>query len=928
MVGLDLDWSRDLNLARVEVWEKLDRIRRDLPEDIEDITVDNSWHSRESDDPILEARLSSNLDLSESYDLLDRRIVKPLQRVPGVAQVRLDGVNPREVRINLRLADLERHNIDLREVSAVLRGSNFNESLGKVTEGETRFVLRTVGSFKTVDEIRDLVLRADGLRLRNVADVVYEEPPLEYGRHLDGKFAIGLTISAEAKANSVEVCERLEERIAEMNDEPELRGVSCLIRHNEGKEIKKTIRGLLYTGLFGASLASIVLLAFLRRISTTLVSVLTIPFSLIVTCGIVWTLGSTMNTMTLLGLIVGVGMLVDNAVVVIENIFRYQELGYDRKDAARLGAREVSVAVIAATLTSVIVFLPIVFNKPTRMNIQFREIGITVCLTLLASLFVSQTLIPLATSWAIRSKPRPRETWMVWLESLYVRVLRFNLHHRWLTPIVAIAIAASAVYPFRQVDINFDTTKPRLYVHISYRFSEPLPLEKKEEVISFVESRIEPHRKELGAAYIYSYWRDRFALTRVYLHEGDATPENMAHVRTVLKKHLPEIPGLKLEIAQRRKFWRRDSGKRVAFQLFGEDSEILVELAVEARRRLETIDGLTEHFVSDEEGNEELHVEPRRDLLAQYDVTPDQLAQRVGLTFRGRRLRRFRTDDGEREMRLTLEEQKNETTSQLHNLPMWTRDGTKVPLAALADFRVIDGPQRIERENRLTSVWVGAKYTKGTREEYVPKVEEALASMQFPYGYSWTFGSWRARQREQHREFLVNLSLALILVFAVMAGIFESVQRAIALMVSLPFALTGAIWTLSLTETGFDQPAAVGVILLIGIVVNNGIVLIEHMSSYQRQGMAREDAMVKGGTERLRPILMTALTTLIGLVPIVVQQPALGDMYYYSMALVIMGGLAASTFLTCLLLPTTVTLVEDATTYLSRLLRFAKAHDS
>ncbi len=237
-VRLEFDWSVDLHLARVEVWEKIDRIRRDLPEDMEDIAVGDHYHSRETDDPILEGRLSSDLDLSANYDLLERRIVRPLQRVPGVAQVRLDGVSPREVHVNLRLADLELHNIDVREVSRILRSSNFDQSLGKVTEGDTRYTLRTLGSFRDVKEISDLVLRADGLRLRNVADVTYEEPELEFGRHLDGNFAVGISVNAEASANVVAVCEALEERIASMDEGADQRALlSARIRSMAEKSI-------------------------------------------------------------------------------------------------------------------------------------------------------------------------------------------------------------------------------------------------------------------------------------------------------------------------------------------------------------------------------------------------------------------------------------------------------------------------------------------------------------------------------------------------------------------------------------------------------------------------------------------------------------------------------------------------------------------
>jgi HAE1 family hydrophobic/amphiphilic exporter-1 len=919
VIRLNFTWDTDMNLARVEAWEKVDRIRRDLPDDIGDITIGPNWDSREADMPIVEGRLSSRLDLSASWDLLERRIVRPLERIPGVAQVRLDGVNPREVRINLDVERLEAHHIAVTEVARVLQRSNFDQSLGEITEGDSRWALRTVGTFKSVEEIRNLPLRSDGLRVGDVADVVYEEPPLEYGRHLDGDFAVGITVSQESKANTVEVCDAVEARVAEMDSDPELEGVNFLVWFSQGREIRRTLKDLMFTGIFGAILACVVLYIFLRRVSTTLVSVLCIPFSLIVTCGFVWAQGHTLNTLTLLGLIVGIGMLVDNAVVVIENIFRHQEMGDDQKKAARLGAREVSTAVIAATLTSVIVFLPLIFNKPSEMNLYLKELGVTVCLTLLASLFISQTLIPMAMSWFIRSRPRPKSRIMVAAENHYERVLRFNLRHRWLTPIIGISVLASMYFPFRHVDMNFDANETEMFVAVRYQFSEEPSLQIKEDYVDQVEAALNPHREELLTKSIYSFWSDRWTMTRVYLKDGEANEDNIAKVRARLREILPEIAGLKLEVMENRQFWRQDRGKRIALQIVGEDSEMLAELADVAKQQFEARPEFTEAFASSQEGGQELHVNLDRELAARLGVNPSQPAQAVGLTFRGRRLQRFRTPDGDVEMRMTLDERETESISQLRNLPIWTSAGEKVPLASLATFEQVPGAEHINRDNRLTSVWVGARYTEGTREDHIPTATAIANGLNLPYGYSWTFGRWQERRQEKQQEFITNLVLALLLIFAVMAGLFESVQQAIALMVALPFAISGAWWILWLWHTDFDQPAAVGLLLLIGIVVNNGIVMLEHINGYRRTGMDRFEAMARGGRERLRPILMTALTTLLSLVPMVVQKPSLGGIYYYSMALVIMGGLFVSTFLTSVLLPTNTTLVEDSFSLIRRL---------
>jgi len=325
-------------------------------------------------------------------------------------------------------------------------------------------------------------------------------------------------------------------------------------------------------------------------------------------------------------------------------------------------------------------------------------------------------------------------------------------------------------------------------------------------------------------------------------------------------------------------------------------------------------------FSGSEERQQEIHVNLDRELASRMGISAMQPAEVVGLTFRGQRLQRFRTSDGEREMRVTLDEKETETVSQLRNLPIWTEEGEKIPLASLATFEEKPGDQWINRDNRLTSVWVGAKFEDGTREDYIPLVTASLNGMDFPYGYSWTFGRWEERRKENAQEFLTNLCLALLLIFAVMASLFESARQALTLLISLPFALAGAFWTLYATGTDFDQPAAVGLLLLIGTVVNNGIVMLAHVNHYRNEGLPRYEAMLRGCRERLRPVLMTALTTLVSLTPMVVQKPSLGGVYYYSMALVIMGGLTLSTFLTLILLPTATTLVEDSTSWVARML--------
>ncbi len=912
-VNLNFDWGTDMKMKRVEVREKLDRMMKDqLPDDLDRIDIGGDWDPSAGGEQIIEARISSGRDLSKGYDLLDRKIIRPLERIPGVAVVRLDGVNPREVRINLRLSDVQRHGVDPREILRRLNANNVDRSLGVLRGSERDQMVRAVGAFQTVDEIADLVVGANDVRLSDVADVTYAEPPLEYGRHLDGQFALGVSVAKESSGNTIEISREVKARIAEMALDPELEGINFLVWEDQGREILETMVDLRDSGVLGGILAAAVLYLFLRRASSTAVAVVCIPFSLVFACGVIWAMGGTLNTITLLGLIVAVGMLVDNAVVVMENIARHEENGVPRRRAATVGSREVTVAVTAATLTSVIVFLPIIFSRPSEMNIYLKELGITVSLTLLASLFISQTLIPLMMSRFISARRREGAgDWMQRLGARYERVLGFALRRPWIAPVVGLAVLGSAVWPFLKIDKNFDVSNTEMFVQVSYHMSEPLSLERKEELVTRVEEILEPHKASLDVRSIYSFWSQDWMMTRLYMEEGHATEKDMNEVRRKLKSLVPKFAGVRLEVQDNIPFWMRDRGKRIAFQLTGEDTEVLTVLAEEARIRLEEIPGLFDFYTTAEGGKLELQTRIDRERSRIYGVDAGTPAEVVELSFRGRRLPRFKGPDGEVEMRLTLDERETRSVEQLHNLTLIPASGAAIPLASVAEFATVKGPEEIVRDDRVTNVWVGARYEEGVKEEYLAKAKALLDEIDLPYGYAWEASLFQRGRNESRMEFFTNLLLALGLIFAVMAGLFESVRQALSLMVSLPFALAGATWTLYVFGVDFDQPASVGLFLLLGTVVTNGIVMIEHINMYRRGGMERREAMLRGGRERLRPVLMTTATTLLGLLPMVIQKPSLAGVYYYSMGLVIMGGLAVSTILTMVLLPTTVCLTED-----------------
>lgn len=911
-INLNFALNVNMGLARAEIHERIDRIKNELPEDLERIIISENWNPRETGETIMEARLSSGRDLSKNYDLLERKIVKPLERIAGVAVVSLDGVNPREVRINLDLKKLKQHKIDPRSVWRDIALNNQNAAVGILRNSDRKITLRSLGAFISVEEISQLPLSQSNLKLADIADIRFQEPPLEYGRHLDGQFAIGLNVAKESSANTITISDAIYEKIEKMKQDPELQGINFLVWQDQGKEIRNTLGDLKQTGLFGAILASLVLFLFLRRFSSTMVVVFCIPFSLIVTCGVIWLQGKSLNTISLLGLIVGLGMLVDNAVVVMENIDRYQRKGYQGRVAAILGAKEVSIAVITATLTSLIVFLPMIFSKPTNMNIILQELGITISITLVASLVISQTLIPLAST-KLRSNKQEniKSPIMDWLKIKYASILKFTLKHSWLAIASGILVLVATIYPVKNMNFNFDAAPTQMFVGIQVLISEPLSLTAKEKVINQIENKLKPHKEKFNIKSIYSWWSENHSIVRLYMKSGYQNEMAMSKLRRELPKILPEIAGVKLQVQSNGAFWRRNSGKRVAVRLNGPDTETLGRLADKALANVEGITGLFDFYSTSEGGQIELHTELNRDRLSNYGVSANQPASLIEMTFRGRNLPRFKSQNGEVEMRLLLGDEQDTSISDVKNLSINKQDGTLIPLESIADFSHQKGPGQIQRENKVSSIWIGARFLEGKKSEYQKKLKEALKEMPLPSGYQWQFNvNWRGAKQSQ-QDFILNLLLALGLIYAVMASLFESMRQALALMISLPFALAGAFWSLFLAGVDFDQPASIAILLLLGIVVNNGIVMIEHINLYRREGLERSNAMIRGGQERLRPIIMTALTTLVGLVPIVIQKPTLGGVYYYSMAYVIIGGLLFSTILTTIFLPATIAIIED-----------------
>lgn len=917
-VDLRFEWGYDLDIVRMQVSEKVDQIKPELPDTIGDVRI---FSFSSTDIPVVQGRISSpGVDLSENYDLLESRVLNRIRRVPGVARVDLDGVEPREIFIDLALDKIKLHSVEVEQLIGRIQGSSANLVLGEVSHGGLRYTARVLGSFETVKELQELVIDPRGLRLGDVAEVTYEEPPIRYGRHLNHQDAIALEVFKESTANTVEVVRAVETVInQDIAEDPLLQGIDLFMWENQGDQISNSLNGLTKAGLYGALLALIVLYVFLRNIGTTLTVSLSIPFSIIAACGAMFFLGKTLNILSMMGLMLGVGMLVDNAIVVLEAIDRKKRTEADPKVAAYEGAKSVGMAVIASTVTSLIVFLPLIVGSRTQLSTWLGEMGVTISLALICSLFSSLTLIPLMASRLLRKQTKPVEGVTV-LENAYVKALDWTLRRPVATFFILLAVFIGGIIVptaggLLKTDQFSGQVNERLY--IDYEFSDFVYKSEAERVVTRLEQYLEEHREEFLIDSIYSYYASNEAGTTLTLARKDLDDEQVKELRGKIRDGFPEIPGV-------RPFFYEDDdngGGSTYFSvnIFGQDSGVLAGLAAEAERRLETVGGVQDISSTLGKSRKEIQVSMDREKAARLNLSAQDVASTFSFVLGSFRLPRFSDGDKEVETWMALRLEDRQDQADLKELQFREIEGRPVLLGDIATFEVVDKPEEIRRENRKVQVALRATYEgedwDGAREE----IASLMDAFSFPGGYSWSWSSRLIEQDEQAAQMGVNFILALILVMLVLASLFESLAQPCAIVSSIFFAAPGAFWLLIATDTSFNLMSQIGCLILMGIVVNNGIVLLDHMNQLRARGLDRREAALQAGRDRMRPILMTASTTIVGLVPLAFGGSKVGGLFYYPLAVTVVGGLMSSAVLTLLALPYINMVMEGIAAWLKRL---------
>ncbi|MFH0778939.1 MAG: efflux RND transporter permease subunit [Candidatus Eisenbacteria bacterium] len=911
-IFLEFDWGLDMDILRVDARERIDRVRADLPSDVEHIFVQGF---KSTDIPVLVLRISSGKDLSRSYDLIERRIVNPLRQVPGVAKVTYYGVERKEITIEFDLHRIEKHSVDVGTVLARLSATNRNVTAGKIDEIERKLPVRVLGDFKTLRELETFPVSGN-LTLLDISNIRYQEPPLNYGRHLNRDRAVGVEVMKESGYNTVKVAQDARRKLNEIAKDPALEGLSILTFTDLSEEILKGLNGLLQAGAIGALLACVVLFFFLRNIAATLTVGLAIPFSVVSACVFIYFAVRSFNILSMMGLMLSVGMLVDNAVVMLESIFRHRQAGADPTTASVAGASEVIPAVVTSTLTTIIVFLPLVIGARTEISVWIGETGKTIFAAVICSLIVSITLIPLFMhrfGHLVRTQP---SRFVAGLTERYKRHLKWSLEHRWKMAGIMFAIFVSIVFPFSKMEKSAFSGMQVESVRINYSFSENMNHHVTERYVNEVEEYIASQSKELKMKSLYSVFGDNYATTAIYPHPEFTGEESIKQIREKLRKELPKLPGVELKLGGREEGGRSGT---ISVNIFGDAGPTLNRLADEVARRLAFIPELKDVDTQREKGREEIQVIVDRELAVTKRLAPATVARAVAMFFRGFQVSTLRAENEEIEIWARVREEDRTKLDNLKRIKLTNSAGDAVPLASVATFAIEKGPAQIERQQRKTVAVVTGHYEAADTPSIRSKISKVLSGMTFPAGYSWRYGSFFEEESATQKEMLVNMLLALVLVYVVMASLFESLVHPFAIMFALPFAFVGVTWFLFVSGTPFNIMAQIGLLILIGIVVNNGIVLIYRIHQLREEGMERTEAIITGASQRLRPVLMTAATTIFGLIPLALGRSSVGNAMYYPMARCVIGGLVASAFLTIIIVPGLYASLEDASNRVKRL---------
>jgi len=936
-VTVSFEWGTDLDEAANELRTRLDRVRNQLPDDADTPQI---FKFDVNQFPIMFLSVSGDMEPRLLREFAEDQIQYRIERVPGVGQVSVFGGVRREIHVNLALEKLRALDLPVNQVVNLMRQENANSPAGSVEEGGFDLTLRTQGQFQDLNQIRNLVLtirQGVPVYLRDVATIEDGAEEVRQLVRINGQPGVRMNIQKQSGSNTVAVARGIQDEVERINqDFPQ---VNVRVLNDTSRFIERSIGTVKEHALIGGALAILILLVFLRNIRSTLIVSLSIPISLIATFALLYFSGFTLNTVTLGGLALGVGRLVDDAIVVLESTFRHREAGKSKKDAALIGTQEVGTAIIASTLTTIIVFVPIAFLSGIT-SVLFSQLAYTVAFALFCSLLVALTLIPVLCSKYLQVEPPSADLhpWLYFivhgmgdglekLDGQYQRALGWALHHR--KTVVAGAAASFAVtllfIPYIGVELAPETDESQ--VNINLDLASGMRLEQTDAVARRMEEIIKREVPEIdnivvqvgGGGGPYNPGGSR-AQIQLRLVDRENRTRSTQEIAARLNESLNIEPGVRVRSnpsGGSMNFLRGGGGgdERASLEIRGYDIDYANTLAQRVQNEIQQIPGITAVRVSRDEGIPEMLIRPDRIKAALFGLNVSSLGDVLQTAVAGRQAGLFRENGKEYNIVVRLQENDRNQLANVDLIPVSTPLGGTIPVGGLISKNRQEGPVAIDRQDRERIITVSANFfgrdLGSVMRDIEARVNPIRAALPVNGGFSIIYGGEYEEQQESFRQLLFALLLAVLLVYMIMAAQYESWRDPLIIMFSIPLGAVGVAVTLLITNTNLSIQAFLGVIMLAGIAVSNAILLVDYTNILRRRDKLHVfEAVTQAGRIRLRPILMTTSATILGLLPMAFGIGEGGEVQA-PMARVVIGGLITSTAITLLFVPTLYAIAEE-----------------
>lgn len=930
VLKLYFNWGTDLYIAESDVRKKLDGVRRSIPQDAEQPIIFTYDPNQE---PVVVLTLTSNTKSARELRTISTQwIEQRLERIPGVASAETSGGLERQINVWIRNEALRSFNLDIGSVANRLRAENVQIPAGELTEGRIVYSLRTIGDFKDINQIKNTVVGTNNgvpIRLGEIAEVSDDIAQPIGNVRINGDDGVVINIYKQSEVNVVttasEIIGQLDRIQASIPQDVQLNVLT-----NKADFITLSIDNLFSSGIQAILLVVLVLLVFLGNWRTSFIVAISIPVSVIATFSIMDWADLSLNVISLSGLTLAVGMVVDNAIVVLENIFRYRDQEHaDPATAAIKGAQEVAVPVMISTLTTLVVFLPILF-VPGIAGFLFRDLALTISFALIMSTFIALTLIPLLAARLLSPKrdDKPEKAHKIAdnlsrsldrLDATYSRLLTQSLRRKWMTFGASILFFLATLPLFTFLGGEFFPPVDESAFVLSVEREPGVNIFELGRTFNQVEEIIKANVPE--ARLIVSDYGDKsgvegaenpggyHGMVRVELVPIGERQRSQFEITSDLLSKLENIPGAQIKEEMINPL-SPDGESGLIINVFGYDQEQKKILADGISERIKELPGIVNVFSSSDLGRPELRIIMDRERISRNNLNTQQVANAVGNAVKGNIATTFVDQGIEYAVLVQLHPDEITNSSALEQVQIRTPEGVWMPLRNLASVERYQGPTNILRINQERINEIKADLGDTDLQTATAMVKEVLDQMEWPEGYRYEIGGSAEEQSDSFSYLLFAFMIAAILTYMVMAGQFESFSEPFIIIFTIPLALSGVIIMLLVTNTAISVTSMVGLILLSGIVVNNGIVMIDYIKILQVRGSSRFDAIVEGATRRLRPILMTALTTVLSMVPLALELGE-GSETWSPMARTVIGGLSVSTFLMLFVVPSAYLILNE-----------------